>query len=99
VRLELHPEAALEAREARLWYAERSTEASNRFFVDLERALGMITQSPARWPERSGVRKYVLQRFPFVIFFRVHDSAVEVLAVAHARRRPGYWKDRTRGTA
>lgn len=90
MQLELHPEAALEAREARLWYAQRSPEASTRFFFELERALGQIAESPMRWPVRSGVRKYVMQRFPFVIFFRIHDPAVEVLAVAHARRRPGY---------
>ena len=96
MQLELHPEAALEAQEARLWYAERSSEASTRFFFELERGLGLIAESPMRWPVRLGFRKYVMQRFPFVIFFRIKDPEVQVLAVAHARRRPGYWKDRLR---
>lgn len=99
MQLELHPEATSEAREARLWYAERSSEAATRFFLELERALDLIAESPSRWPVRAGVRKYVMRRFPFVIVFRVHDSTVEVLAIAHARRRPGYWKERARGRA
>ena len=96
MQLELHPDATIEAREARLWYAERSAEAATRFFLELERALDLIAETPMRWPVRSGVRKYVMHRFPFVIFFRVRDPKVEVIAVAHARRRPRYWKDRLR---
>lgn len=47
-----------------------------------------------RWPVKSGVRRYVLRRFPFLIVYRVLESQVEVIAVTHARRRPGYWKSR-----
>jgi len=41
-----------------------------------------------------GTRKLVLQRFPYVIVYREKESSVEILAVAHGHRQPGYWKDR-----
>jgi toxin ParE1/3/4 len=41
------------------------------------------------------VRKFTLHRFPFVIFYQEHAAKIQVLAVAHARRRPGYWKTRS----
>ena len=96
MQLEMHPEAVAEARQARLWYAERSPDVAAKFFGELERALGRIAESPTRWPAKSGVCKYVMRRFPFIVLFRVLDSSVEVIAVAHARRRPGYWADRLR---
>jgi hypothetical protein len=47
-----------------------------------------------RWPTKSGVRRYVMCRFPFLVVYRVVGSEIEVIAVAHARRRPGYWRSR-----
>jgi toxin ParE1/3/4 len=41
-----------------------------------------------------GTRKYLLRRFPYAVIYRVTDEAIEVVAVAHGRRRPGYWKTR-----
>jgi hypothetical protein len=38
----------------------------------------------------------LLKHFPYVVFFRIDSSAIEIVAVAHAKRRPGYWLDRRR---
>jgi plasmid stabilization system protein ParE len=94
MRLELHPEAIADAREARLWYAERSPDAADAFMSELDRALASIAEAPMRWPVKAGARRYVMRRFPFVLVYRVSGSIVEVVAVAHGRRRPGYWKSR-----
>ena len=40
------------------------------------------------------VRRFVLERFPYTVIFEVLADRVLVLAVAHARRRPNYWKRR-----
>jgi hypothetical protein len=37
-----------------------------------------------------------LRRFPFTIIFREADAGVEIIAIAHGHRRPGYWRDRLR---
>jgi plasmid stabilization system protein ParE len=68
---------------------------TTRFVTELERALLHIAEAPERWPVvESGRRRFVLRRFPFSIVYRVQSGQVEVLAVAHGRRRPGYWRDR-----
>lgn len=56
----------------------------------LPRAGAQVTGLEARL----GVRRVKLHRFPFYVFFTVQDDAVVVIAVAHERRRPGYWLDR-----
>jgi len=62
--------------------------------VELDLAVARIVEAPLRWPVRSGTRRYVMRRFPFVVVYRVVGSTVEVVAVAHGRRKPGYWKSR-----
>ena len=47
------------------------------------------------WPaDPDAVRYYILRRFPYTIHYEVAGTEVIVLAVAHQRRRPGYWQDR-----
>jgi plasmid stabilization system protein ParE len=54
-----------------------------------------ISEHPEQFPFfEFGTRRAVLRRFPFVIVFRDTAERVEIIAVAHGRRRPGYWQDR-----
>jgi toxin ParE1/3/4 len=41
-----------------------------------------------------GTRKFLLRRFPYAVVYRITESAIQVIAVAHGRRRPSYWKSR-----
>ena len=55
----------------------------------------MLAATPSVWPEfESGARRYVLRRYPFSIVYRVAGELIEVIAVAHQRRKPYYWRDR-----
>jgi plasmid stabilization system protein ParE len=84
-----------EFKSAVIWYLDRSEEAATAFVADVDRAIGLVMESPTRWPpgERN-TRKFVLQRFPFAVIYRERPSGVQVLAVAHGHRQPGYWKNR-----
>jgi plasmid stabilization system protein ParE len=94
-KVEFHEEASLEYEAAFEWYFERSTSVASRFAAELDRAIGMIAESPQRWPASThGTRKFLLQRFPFAVVYRELPSIVQVLAIAHGHRRPGYWKER-----
>ena len=42
----------------------------------------------------SGTRRFVMRRFPFTVIYRDREKLIEVVAVAHGRRKPGYWKKR-----
>lgn len=44
------------------------------------------------------MRRYVFPRFPFSLVYRLRDHEVEVVAVAHGKRRPGYWQPRMQPT-
>ena len=90
-----HPDAIAEAKAAYEWYAERNPSAANAFIAALDRAVSQIVESPERWPmHQHRTRKILLRRFPYSVIYRITESAIQVIAVAHGRRRPGYWKTR-----
>jgi len=93
--IEIVPEAADEAREARIWYAQRSPTAATRFIAELDRAISEIQTAPQRWPAHLyGTRRYILKRFPFLIVYRLSAEKIQIIACQHAKRRPGYWRGR-----
>jgi len=93
--LEIHPFALAELKSAVGWYLERNETAAGKFVAELDRAIDLLIASPRRWPVgEHGSRKLVLRRFPFAIVYREKRAVVQVLAIAHGHRRPGYWKDR-----
>ena len=68
-KIEFHEAASLELEAAFDWYLERSEPAAVRFAAEIDEALASIVQAPQRWPPINfGARKFVLRRFPFVIF-------------------------------
>lgn len=93
--LEYLDEAVADAEGAAQWYAERSATAATRFSTELDQAEAAILERPEAWPANSdGDRRYLLRRFPFSVVYRVEPTRVVIVAVAHARRRPQYWKHR-----
>jgi plasmid stabilization system protein ParE len=93
--VEFHEAASEEFEAAFDWYLERSPGAAARLARELSQAIASIAKAPHRWPAGfRGTRKFVLRRFPFAIIYRDLPDRIQVLAVAHGRRRPGYWKKR-----
>ncbi len=88
-----HPGALADAEEARSWYAERSALAALGFLYALDEGVEALLEAPERWPlHRHGCRRYVFpNQYPFTLIYRVSE-VVEVVAVAHQKRRPDYWK-------
>jgi toxin ParE1/3/4 len=93
--VEVHPLAADEAEAAERWYRERNETAAARFRRELERAVEFIAERPDAAPPYVGnTRRFLLRRFPFFVVYRVFSQRVQVVAVAHARRKPHYWLQR-----
>jgi plasmid stabilization system protein ParE len=89
------PDAEAEIREAFLWYFERSPLAADAYRSDVFQAIDGLEDTAANWPhDEDGVHRYHLKHFPYTVMYEVAGSAVTVLAVAHQRRRPGYWLQR-----
>lgn len=97
-KIEIHPEALTEAEAAVSWYAERSSRAPAAFIAEVDSAIESILEAPERWPLYEGdCRRFPLFRFPYVVVYRQKSTAVvEIVAIAHGRRRPGYWRGRTK---
>ena len=93
--IEFHPRALEEAQAARDWYAERSLVASKAFLLELHHAVEQLAENPERWPQyEAGTRRYVFPRFPFSLIYRVLGEKIQIIAVAHAKRKPEDWKKR-----
>jgi toxin ParE1/3/4 len=92
-----HPQAAADYEAAFNWYFDRSELAASKFAMAVNAAVDLIAEGPSRWPsDAHGTCKFVLQRFPFIIFYRELPLSIQILAVAHCHRRPGYWRERLR---
>ena len=90
-----HPLAADEAEAARTWYFVRNASLSDAFLHELDLAVQNIVEGPERWPSFHGTfRRYLLHRFPFSVVYRHRSGLIEVIAIAHHRRKPGYWRGR-----
>jgi plasmid stabilization system protein ParE len=94
--VDLHDEAAAEYDAAFDWYVERSSDAALKFDAEVERALTQIIQAPQRWAAGPySTRRFLLRQFPFTLIDRERPSSViQIVAVAHTSRKPGYWKQR-----
>lgn len=94
-QVSVHPEAAAELEAGVAWYAARSTKVAEQFLTEIDRAITVVLESPRSWEQVIGPwRRYPLRRFPFLIYFRETGSGIEIVAVAHGRRSPGYWRER-----
>jgi len=77
------------------WYAERSAQAAVRFANAVDAALTALATDPERFAALDRVhRECPVRRFPFRIVYRVVENRVLVVAIAHAKRRTGYWRRR-----
>ena len=95
--VEFLEEASAEYEDAFGWYFARSESSAAKFAQELAQAIDIIAEAPQRWPAgQHGTRKFLLDRFPFAVVYRELPSTIQVVAVAHGHRRPGYWKTRMR---
>ena len=75
------------------WYRERNALVADAFRAEVFDAIERIAQSPlARAADEEGNRKCVLHRFPYSVIYEVQARTVTILAVAHHRRSPSYWR-------
>jgi toxin ParE1/3/4 len=94
--VELHKEAAAEYDAAFNWYLERSPDAALRLDAEVQRGLTQILKAPHRWAAGPHMtRKFLLRQFPFIVIYRERTPGeIQVIAIAHTSRKPGYWNQR-----
>ena len=93
--VQVHPEAEAEADSAFEWYWMRSESAALGFDAELRDAFSTLRRSPRICaPYLRGTHRLMLNRFPYFVVFRELTRKIQIVAVAHAKRRPGYWANR-----
>jgi plasmid stabilization system protein ParE len=93
--VDLLPGARVDFDESFDWYAQRSELAAVGFQVAVEEAIDRIVQDPEHCsPTSRGCRYLPLKRYPFRVIFHYDDKRVVIVAIAHAKRRPNYWRNR-----
>ncbi|NUM53632.1 MAG: type II toxin-antitoxin system RelE/ParE family toxin [Candidatus Hydrogenedentes bacterium] len=92
----LHPEAREDLRDAASFCMDRAGAAfSQRFLSEFEHAVDLLLRHPylgSAW--RYGKRRLHMRRFPYSIIYTVAGEQIQIFAVAHHSRRPGYWRKR-----
>jgi plasmid stabilization system protein ParE len=92
-----HPGASEDYAAAFAWYYSRGTALASDFEREIERGIRLISQNPLRWPRYDNERRrLIVRKFPYSIIYELHGEDVVVLAVAHGKRKPDYWRDRAR---
>lgn len=87
-------EARDELNAAAEWYDAHAPGLGQQFFDCIAQAIARVGENPVMFPPWEGdaaFRRAVVARFPYVIFFRDLADAVEIVAIAHGAREPGYW--------
>ena len=87
--------ASAELAEAVRWYEERRPGLGGRFFDAVNHAVELIEAHPEIGVARTGRlpnRQLVVTGFPYKVVYRIRETDLYVVAVAHTSRRPNYWK-------
>lgn len=97
-RLILRPEAEADIAVAAQWYEERKRGLSLQFRAALDRTLSSIIARPELYARvHRELRRALLRRFPYGVFYLILPEAIIVLAVLHTSRSPSVWRARVRG--
>ena len=87
--------AVIELREAVAFYEVEVPGLGKRFEQDVKDSLRRIEKYPLAWAIEFGeIRKYVMYKFPFKLFYSVEENHIYIIAVAHNHRMPTYWISR-----
>lgn len=90
------PDARAEFLAAVEFYEECQTGLGRRFRTSVEIELNSIVAMPFRCRVlHAPFRRCLVQKFPYAIIFTIEPDSILVVAVAHVKRKPGYWHERT----
>jgi toxin ParE1/3/4 len=89
----VRPEAEEDLNQAYRWYESQRKGLGGDFLLCVEGGLARITRNPERYRKiHENIRRILIDRFPFGIFFIEDEHQLFVLVVLHARRNPSAWK-------
>ena len=95
LRLDFRSAAANDLEEAAGWYESKQSGLGRRFLEEINLSLERVQESPLSFAiAEDEIRRSVVSRFPYCIYFIVETDRVVVIAIVHARRHAHRWKSR-----
>lgn len=95
MKLEFFPAAEQELLEAAKEYEAHLAGLGSDFLLEIERLASVLLELPSLGEKLDPIHRRVpLRRFPYALIFRRNDDIIRIVAVAHRRRRPRYWRPR-----
>ena len=95
MKLRFAEAAQRELNEAALWLELQGAGLGERFLLEVAQARRLILDYPQAWhPLGARLRRCHLKRFRYGLIYRVKEDGIEIIAVAHDRQQPEYWRDR-----
>ncbi len=94
--VEFHPSAREELVQSARYYQAQTAGLGSRFASAVRDAVGRIQEHPLLYRIiEDDLRRCRVLRFPYGVVYRTRPGHIEVIAVMHLHREPGYWKSRT----
>jgi plasmid stabilization system protein ParE len=91
----IRPEAEADLDDAALWYQTQAAGLGYEFLDEIKKTLQIMADNPEIFQEiYKNVRRAIVQRFPFVIYYQIEEETIVVLGIIHASRNPHNWKKR-----
>lgn len=91
----VRPEAECDLASSYAFYQECRRGLGDDFLNCVEESFERISKNPFLYPDiHRGIRRALLRRFPYGVFYLVMDGRISVLAVLHAARNPDEWQTR-----
>lgn len=88
-------EARQEYEDAVEWYRDKGPRTAAAFVAEMRTALARIRDMPFTWSaDVAGAQRILLHRYPYKVVYRVLEGRVVIIAIAHQKRAPGYWRYR-----
>ena len=82
--------------EATAWYEAQRPGLGAEFIAQIECCVLLAAEQPQRYAVvHNGIRRIVVERFPYSVYFRSHLKRIVVLAVFHSSRDPTIWQRRS----
>ena len=95
-KLIIRPEAEAELSDAFDWYEKRVRGLGSEFLISIDATIHAIARNPFQFAEvHKDVRRALIHRFPYGVFYLVDDNRIIVLAFFHAKRNPMHWQKRS----
>lgn len=97
MQISYNPLAQQELIDAVNYYNDKASGLGDDFYSCYQASLDLIVESPEIYQvvrQKYQIRRSLVRRFHYAIYYRINNDTIEIHAVAHQARKPNYWQNR-----